>query len=66
MLSVKDMPLLIEVEDTLVDLDKTLEWLTGYGHANENFVNLDNVFNVIQNNSHEYYADKSEEWCSCL
>lgn len=61
MLNAKDMALLIEVEDTLEDMDKTLEQLTGYGHTNGDFVNLDNVFSVIQNNSHEYYADKSEE-----
>ena len=57
----KDMALLIEVEDALEDIDKLLEQLTGYGHANGKFVKLDNVFNVIQNNSHEYYADKSED-----
>lgn len=57
----KDMALLIEVEETLEDMDKLLEQLTGYGHASGKFVKLDNVFNVIQNNSHEYYADKSED-----
>ena len=55
------MALLIEVEDTLNDMDNALEQLTGYGHANGEFVKLDNVFNVIQNNSHEYYADKAED-----
>lgn len=57
----EDMALLIEVEDTLEDMDKTLEQLTGYGHTNGKFVKLDNVFNVIQNNSHKYYADKAED-----
>ena len=55
------MALLIEVEDTLNDMDNALEQLTGYGHANGEFVKLDNVFNVIQNNSHKYYADKAED-----
>ena len=55
------MALLIEVEDTLNDMDNVLEQLTGYGHANGEFVKLDNVFNVIQNNSHKYYADKAED-----
>ncbi len=57
----QDMALLIEVEDTLNDMDNALEQLTGYGHANGEFVKLDNVFNVIQNNSHKYYADKAED-----
>ena len=30
----KDMALLIEVEDTLEDMDETLRQLTGHGHAN--------------------------------
>lgn len=57
----EDMALLIEVEDTLEDMDNALEQLTGYGHANGEFVKLDNVFNVIYNNSHKYYAEKSED-----
>lgn len=57
----KDMALLIEVGDALEDMDKLLEQLTGYGHANGKFVKLDNVFNVIQNNSHEYFIGKSED-----
>ena len=57
----RDMALLIETEDALADMDQVLEQLTGYGHADGDFVNLDNVFNVIQNNSHKYYADNSAE-----
>ena len=57
----EDMASLIEVEDTLADMDNVLIQLAGYGHANGEFVKLDNVFNVIQNNSHEYYTDKSED-----
>ena len=29
----KDMALLIEVEDTLADMDEVLEQLAGHGHA---------------------------------
>lgn len=57
----KDLVLLIEMEDTLEDMDKTLVQLAGHGHASGDFIKLDNVFDVIQNNSHEYYADKSED-----
>ena len=57
----RDMVLLIETEDALADMDQALEQLTGYGHADGDFVKLDNVFNVIQNNSHKYYADNSAE-----
>ena len=46
----KDMALLIEVEDTLDDMDKALELLTGHGHANGEFIKLDNVFEVIYRN----------------
>ena len=55
----KDMALLIEVEDTLEDMDKALEQLAGHGHANGEFIKLDNVFAVIYRNSHTVYSD---EW----
>ena len=57
----EDMALLIEVEDTLDDMDKALERLAGHGHANGEFIKLDNVFDVIQNNSHECFSSESEE-----
>ena len=57
----KDMALLIEVEDEIHNMDKALEQLAGHGHASGEFVKLDNVFNVIYHNSHEYYHDESDK-----
>ncbi len=57
----KDMALLIEVEDTLEDMDETLRQLTGHGHANGEFIKLDNVFDVIYRNSHTVYSENPEE-----
>ena len=57
----KDMALLIEVEDELHDMDKALEQLAGHGHASGDFVKLDNVFDVIHRNSHEYYASDADD-----
>lgn len=56
-----DMALLIEVEDELHNMDKALEQLAGHGHASGDFIKLDNVFNVIQNNSHESFSKESKE-----
>lgn len=57
----RDMASLIEVEDELHDMDKALEQLAGHGHASGEFIKLDNVFDVIYRNSHEYYAGQSDE-----
>lgn len=57
----KDMAKLIEVEDELHNMDKALEQLAGHGHASGEFTKLDNVFDVIQNNSHECFSKESEE-----
>lgn len=57
----KDMALLIEVEDELQNMDKALEQLAGHGHASGEFTKLDNVFDVIQNNSHMCFSSESEE-----
>ena len=56
-----DMALLIEVEDELHNMDMALEQLVGHGHASGDFIKLDNVFDVIQNNSHESFSSESEE-----
>lgn len=56
-----DMALLIEVEDELYNMDKVLEQLAGHGHASGEFIKLDNVFDVIQNNSHECFSSTSED-----
>lgn len=57
----RDMAKLIEVEDELHNMDKVLEQLAGHGHASGEFIKLDNVFDVIQNNSHECFSSESEE-----
>jgi len=57
----RDMALLIEVEDELHNMDQALEQLAGHGHASGEFTRLDNVFDVIQNNSHECFSSESEE-----
>ena len=57
----KDMALLIEVEDELHNMDMALEQLAGHGHASGEFIKLDNVLDVIQNNSHECFSSESEE-----
>ena len=57
----KDMAKLIEVEDELHNMDKVLEQLAGHGHASGEFTKLDNVFDVIQNNSHACFSSTSEE-----
>ena len=56
-----DMALLIEVEDELHNMDKALEQLAGHGHASGEFIKLDNVFDVIQNNSHKCFSSKTDE-----
>ena len=53
----RDMALLIEVEDEL----HNMEQLAGHGHASGEFIKLDNVFDVIQSNSHECFSSESEE-----
>lgn len=57
----RDMALLIEVEDELHNMDQVLEQLAGHGHASGEFTRLDNVFDVIQNNSHVCFSHTSEE-----
>lgn len=57
----KDMALLIEAEDAMAGMDKALEQLAGHGHAEGEFVKLDNVFDVIYRNSHAVYSGNPEE-----
>lgn len=57
----EDMALLIEAEDAMTDMDKALEELAGHGHAEGEFIKLDNVFDVIYRNSHAVYSGNPEE-----
>ncbi len=54
---------MIEVEDKLHNMDMVLEQLVGHGHANGDFIKLDNVFmfDVTHHNFHEYYDSESDE-----
>lgn len=61
MVEKRDMALLIEVEDELHNMDQALEQLARHGHASGEFIELDNVFDVIQNNSHECFSSESDE-----
>lgn len=57
------MAKLIEVEDELHNMDKVLEQFAGHGHASGDFIGLNNVFNVIQNNSHESFPKNRRKAC---
>ena len=52
---------MIEVEDTLDDMDKALEKFAVHGHASGDFIKLDNVFDVIYHNSHTVYSGNPED-----
>ena len=60
MLSAEDMIRLIETEDEIHQMDKVFEQLTGQGHANGDFIKLDNVYDVIQRNAHSVYIGSEE------
>ena len=57
----KDMTLLIEAEDAINDMDRLLVQLTSMGHSEGMFNKMDNVYEVIMNNSHEYYQKAKKE-----
>ena len=57
----KDMTLLIEAEDAINDMDRLLVQLTSMGHSDGLFNKIDNVYEVIMNNSHEYYQKAKKE-----
>lgn len=57
----KDMTLLIEAEDAINDMDRVLVSLTSMGHSDGLFHKMDNVYEVIMNNSHEYYQKAKKE-----
>lgn len=42
-------------------MDKALEQLAGHGHASGEFIKLDNVFDVIQHNSHKCFSSATDE-----
>ena len=42
-------------------MDQALERFAGHGHACGEFIKLDNVFDVIQNNSHKCFSSTTDE-----
>ena len=57
----KDIELLIEAEDAINNMDRVLVQLTSMGHSEGMFNKMDNVYEVIMNNSHEYYQKAKKE-----
>ena len=57
----KDMEILIEAEDAINNMDRVLVQLTSMGHSEGMFNKMDNVYEVIMNNSHEYYQNAKKE-----
>ena len=55
------MELLIEAEDAINNMDRVLVQLTSMGHSEGMFNKIDNVYEVIMNNSHEYYQKAKKE-----
>ena len=51
----------IEAEDAINDMDRLLVQLTSMGHSDGLFNKIDNVYEVIMNNSHEYYQKAKKE-----
>lgn len=51
----KDIILLLEAADDLQRMNQTLVKLTGLGYASGDFIKLDNIYEVIRNNSHKTY-----------
>lgn len=63
MMDRKDFMMLIEAQDALENMDKILHELTGCGHGSGEFIALDNVYEVIRNNSQTEYrnTERGEE-----
>lgn len=57
----EDMVLLIEAEDTINNMNAVFMQLTGFGYADGEFAKLDNVFEVILNNSDQSYSMDEDE-----
>ncbi|MDE6626603.1 MAG: hypothetical protein K2K56_09570 [Lachnospiraceae bacterium] len=54
----QDMILLVKAQEDILKMDILLKRLTGLGHSNGEFINLDNIFEVIRNNVHCSYHSK--------
>ena len=60
------MLLLIEAEHDLQNLDSILLEITGYGYGQGAFRKLDNISEVIKNNSVPYYQNSYDDFYKVL
>lgn len=57
----EDITIMVEVADSLREMDSQLIRLTGKGHSTGEFVRLDNIYKVIKHNIHSSYLELPEE-----
>lgn len=57
----EDMIIMVEVADSLREMDLELIRLTGKGHSTGEFVRLNNIYKVIKHNIHSSYKNLTEE-----
>lgn len=57
----EDMVIMVEVADSLREMDLELIRLTGKGHSTGEFVRLDNIYKVIKHNIHSSYKELTEK-----
>lgn len=53
----EDMILLIQAENQLQEINWLFEMICGLGYQNGKFIHLDNVYEVLRNNSNSYYVE---------
>jgi hypothetical protein len=58
----QDMLLLLEVEENIQKLNDILQMLTGLGYSEGILQKLDNVYEVIQNNSVSFYRNSDKDF----
>lgn len=57
----EDITIMVEVADSLREMDSQLIRLTGKGHSTGEFVRLDNIYKVIKHNIHSSYKELTEK-----
>lgn len=53
----EDMILLIQAENQIQEINWLFEMVCGLGYQNGKFIYLDNVYEVLRNNSNSYYTE---------
>lgn len=53
----EDMILLIQAENQIQEINWLFEMVYGLGYQNGKFIYLDNVYEVLRNNSNSYYTE---------